>query len=311
MKVFVCCVALGQTCAQGSVVCGPGSLDKDVWLASARAAVDRGDFQGAEAELRRIVSADGNPVEAEYLLGYVLLRLNRPKDSLEMYTRAATLQTPKAEDLEHVADDYVLLNDFDDADRWMLRAVRMNDKDANLWYGLGRIRFSLQRFQDAKACFEKALALKPDSVAGQVRIEDNLGLAYEGLNHREDAIAAYKRALALQKNAGHPSEQPMLNLAILYVEDSRFEDALPLLRRAEEIAPTSPRIHEQLGQLYLKTNRLEDSRTELERSVELAPDRGPYHYLLGRVLQRLGQADRAKAEMDRSAELNSTHVSPD
>jgi tetratricopeptide (TPR) repeat protein len=271
--------------------------------------VEREDFKRAEAELRQILSADGKPVEAEYLLGYVLLRLNRPKDSLEAYTRAARLRTPRAEDLEHVADDYVLLNDFDDADRWMLRAVRMNDKDANLWYGLGRIRYSLQRFQDALGCFQKALALKPDSVGGQVKAEDNLGLAYEGLNQREHAVAAYKRALALQTDVAHPSEQPMLNLAILYVEDANFDEALPLLSRAKEIAPADPRIHEQLGQLYLKTGRLEDARAELERSVGLAPERGSYHYLLGRVLQRLGQADRAKAEMDRAAELNGTHSS--
>jgi tetratricopeptide (TPR) repeat protein len=283
------------------------SASVDSRLLLARELVAKGDFKGAEPMLRGMISADGNPVEAEYLLGYVLLRLNRPKESLDVYTRAAALRTPEAEDLKRVADDYVLLTDFDDADRWMLRAVRMQSKDADLWYGLGRIRYSLQHFQDAVTCFQKALLLAPTSV----KAEDNLGLAYEGLNRREDAVAAYQRALELQKNSARQSEQPMLNLGIVYVDDGKLDEALPLLTRAAEIAPGDPRIHEQLGQLYLKKDHLHEARAEFERAVGLLPNKAAYHYLLGRVLQRLGQVDEAKAEMERATALNGTHSSPE
>ena len=276
-------------------------------LVTARGLVARGDFKGAEAELRARMAADGRPAEAGFLLGYVLLRQNRPKESLAEYTRAATLRTPAAEDLKNVADDYVLLEDFADADRWMLRAVRMSEKDADLWYGLGRIRYSLQRFQDAVVCFQKALVLAP----GNVKAENNLGLAYEGLNRRDDAVVAYRQALEWQKDAAHPSEQPMLNLAIVYVDEEKLDEALPLLKKAAEIAPGNARIHEQLGQVFLKQSKAEEARVEFEKAVDLAPDRGAYHYLLGRTYHRLGLEDKAKVEMDRAAALNGTHSTPE
>ena len=50
--------------------------------------------------------------QARYLLAYALLRQNKPKDSLK-YTRAA-LQTPTAEQLREVGQDYVLLDDTTD-----------------------------------------------------------------------------------------------------------------------------------------------------------------------------------------------------
>ena len=294
--MFGCGFAIAQEPAGG-----------DARLAVARGLVSKGDFKAAEVELRGMLSAEGKPAEASYLLGYVLLRLNRPKESLEVYTQAAALRTPSAEELKSVADDYVLLGDFTDADKWMLRAVRMSGKDADLWYGLGRIRFSLQRYQDAVSCFEKALELAPRSV----KAEDNLGLAYAGLNRREDAAAAYKQALEWQKDAAHPNEQPMLNLAIAYSEDGKYDEALPLLVQAVAIAPGDPQIHERLGQVYLKKDRLEEARKEFERAVELAPDKGAYHYLLGRVYHRLGLEDRSKDELSRAAALNGTHSTPE
>ena len=271
----------------------------------------KGDFKAAEVELRGMLSADGKPVEAEYLLGYVLLRLNRPKESLEVYTRAAALRTPSAEELKGVADDYVLLSDFPDADKWMLRAVRMNGKDADLWYGLGRIRYSLQRYEDAVSCFRKALELAPRSV----KAEDNLGLAYRGLNRRGDAMAAFKQALEWQKDAARQnqplSEQPILNLAVMYADEGQYDEAVPLLLQAVAIAPGDPRIHEQLGQAYAKKDRLEEARREFERAVELAPDQGAYHYLLGRVYHRLGLEEQSKAELSRAGVLNGTHSTPE
>ncbi len=87
------------------------------------------------------------------MLAYALLRENKPADSLKEYTRAAAMEKPSASMLERVGQDYVLLGDWDDADKWTLRAVQMNPSDADAWYSLGRIRYSEQRFRDALSCY--------------------------------------------------------------------------------------------------------------------------------------------------------------
>jgi tetratricopeptide (TPR) repeat protein len=276
-------------------------------LGSAHHQIDQGDFKGAELTLRQFVGNDPRSADAAYLLALVFLRLNEPKESLAEYTRAAALRTPTAEDLKHVADDYVLLNDYDDADKWMLRAVQMNDKDPEAWYALGRIRYTEQRNADAVACFQRSLKLAPHSV----KAGDNLGLAYEGLNRTADAIRSFREALVWQKDSPHPSEQPMLNLATTLVELGQIDEAITLLTQAVAIAPQEPKIREQLGQAYLQKGQLPEAQRELEIAVKLSPDSAAYHFLLGRAYKRRGLDAESKAEFARASALNGTHSSPD
>jgi len=272
-------------------------------LAAARAQLASGDFRGAAATLRAEVGKEDRSAEAHSLLGYTLLRLNEPKESLAEYTRTAQLRTPSAEELRNVANDYALLDDFNDADRWMNRSLQMNDRDPETWYDLGRIRYTLQRFEEAANCFQKALVLEPKSV----KAADNLALAYEGLNRNAEAIEEYRLALEWQKDSLHPSEQPMLNLATLMIFDGQEKGALPLLQHAVAIAPKNPKIHEQLGHVYLHLEELPAAQREFETAVALSPDHAAYHFLLGQAYRRQGEKEKAKVEFDRAAALDGTH----
>jgi Flp pilus assembly protein TadD len=277
-------------------------------LNEARRLVAVGKFKEAEARLRVYLSQNETSADGRFLLGYVLLRLDKPKESLAEYTHAAQLRKPSAEDLKNVALAYVLLEDYDDAQKWMGRSIEMNDKDPDAWYGLGRILYTKQRFQDAVNCFEKTVVLDPASV----KAEDNLGLAYEGLNRTEDAIKAYRTALALEANSKESSgEQPMLNLSTILIHHGRTDEALPLLIKAASIAPRDPKIREQLGHLYLQQGKLGEAQHEFEETVALSPNSSAFHFLLGQVYRREGLNDRANIEFARAAELNGSHSTKD
>jgi tetratricopeptide (TPR) repeat protein len=306
-----CLTAQGvaQTLADGPGEIRPAAVSPA--LASARQLIASGEFKRAEAALRAYLATDEGSASGRYLLAYTLFRLDKPQDSLAEYTHAAKIQKPSAEDLKNVALDYVLLDDYTDADKWMSLSVQMNDKDPDAWYGLGRIRYTRQHFQDAVDCFTKTLALDPASV----KAEDNLGLAYEGLNRTDDAIKAYQAALALEaatsSSAKPPSEQPMLNLAIVLIHHGRPEEALPLLTRAIAIAPRDPKIREQLGHLYLQQGKLVDAQREFEEAVSLSPESAAMHFLLGQVYRRQGMDEKAREEFARAAVLNGSHSTPE
>jgi Flp pilus assembly protein TadD len=281
-------------------------------LDGAKQLIVAGEFKKAEVFLRSYLGTDERSGPGRFLLAYVLLRLNKPKESLAEYTHAAQIQRPSAEDLKNVALDYALLEDYEDAEKWMKRSVEMNEKDPDAWYGLGRILYTKQRFQDAVDCFQKTLALDPMSV----KAEDNLGLAYEGLNRTEDAIRSYQAALALEQSSKEssekpPSEQPMLNLAIILIHHGRSGEALPLLIKAASIAPLDPKIREQLGHLYLQQGKLDEAQHEFEEAVSLSPDSSALHFLLGQVYRRQGLNGKAKTEFTRAAELNGSHSTQD
>jgi len=277
-------------------------------LAQARKLMSAGDFKQAEASLRAYLIGDPRSGPARYLLAYALLRQNKPKDSLEEYTRAAALQTPSAEELRSVGQDYVLLGDYEDAGKWMTRSVELSPADPEGWYSLGRLRYTEQRFADAADCFQKALREAPESV----KVHNNLGLAYEGLNRTDEAVAAYRKAIALQ-DAGPPdraSEQPLLNLAIVLIHRANAAEALPLLLRAESIAPREPRVQEQLGQLYMQQANFLEAQKHLEIATRIDPDKPNLHFLLGQAYRHLGRTQEAKAEFDTAARLSASSSAP-
>jgi Flp pilus assembly protein TadD len=280
-------------------------------LDDARQKIARRQFKEAETTLWAYLRSDKESSTARSLLAYTLFKLNEPKDSLAQYTLAAQGHTPSAEDLKYVALDYVLLNDFIDADKWISRSIAVNDRDSESWYALGRIRYTRLHLQDAVNCFEKALALDPKSV----NAENNLGLAYQALNRNDDAIAAYRRALALEANdptARKPStEQPMLNLAIMLTLNGKLDEALALLTRAVAISPNDPKIRGQLGHIYLLQKKLSDAQREFEHAIALEPEESSYHFLLARVYRKEGMTEKAKMELQRVAALNGTHSNMD
>ena len=189
----------------------------------------------------------------------------------------------------------------------MRRAVQMNPTDPEGWYGLGRILFTLQRFQDAVDAFQRSLNLLPDNM----KAANNLGLAYEGLNRTDDAIRAYRQALALDAHSPSPNEQPLLNLGIVLIHQGNLPEAESLLTRAAAIAPRDPRIHQQLGQLYLNTRQLPKAQQELETAIQLDPEKPALHFLLGRVLHQEGNEPRATGEFAKAARLSGTRSTQD
>lgn len=302
----VACAALVSAAAQIGTL-RPSPSPQANSLAAVQQLVHDGEFAEADAMLRPLVAADPKAAEPRYLLAYVLLREDKPADSLKEYTSAAALRTPTAVELRNVALDYVVLKDLSDADRWMSRSLAMDPKDAETWYAMGRLRYTQGRYGDALTCFEKTVALNPRSVKG----ENNLGLAYEALNRNNDAVRAYRAAIAWQKSDPAPSEQPLLNLAILLQHRNQLQEAQALLEEAAKIAPKDPRIHENLGQVYLHTDRAADAVKEFATAVQLAPGNPRYHYLLGQAYRRTGKNEQAKQEFALSAALNGAHSTPD
>lgn len=269
--------------------------------------MDAGEFKQAASALDSLLARNPNSATAHALLAYCLLRLDDPKRSLAEYTRSAALARPSSTDLQNVAKDYALLDDLPDADHWMSLAVKMDRKDPEAWYGLGRIRFTQQRFQDAVDCFQRALALDPTSV----KAENNLGLSYEGLNRLDDAITAYRNAIQWQQGTPHPSEQPLLNLGIVLLHQGRLPQAEQLLTQAAQIAPKDPNICEQLGHLYLQTHQFPQAQAQFEQAIALNPKNPSLHFLLGRVYRAEGEDQKAKAEFARSEALSGYRSTPD
>lgn len=278
----------------------------DALFMEGKALANSGDLAGADRVLNAYLQRNARSAPALYLLGYVLQREDKPRQSLAIFTRAAAIRTPLPNDLRIVALDYVLINDYPDAIHWLTLAVQQDPHNAEAWYDLGRSQMSQGNFVAAQHAFERVLALDPHDV----RALNNMGLSYEAQNRLPDALHAYAQAISAQQGSAHPSEQPLLNYGNLLISQNRSAEAVTALEQAIKIAPKDAKCHEALGRAYLQVERLPDARQQLEQAVALDPANPRLHYQLGRLYHRLGFAEKSKAELGLSQKLYGTHSTP-
>ena len=273
-------------------------------LAEARSLLAAGKLAESETEVRGYLIASPSSAEAHYLLGYILFREHKPKESLAEFTDGAKYRHPHPDELKIVASDYVLLGDFGDADKWFAEVVAADPNDADAWYLLGRAKFTETNFPMAISSFEHAVALRPK----YVEAENNLGLAWQESNNSDKAELAFLNAIEWQGDAPVDA-QPFLNLGALLVEQNDLDKAFFYLTKAVEMAPDNPSIHEKLSKAYAARQNLPKAQSELERAVALAPDTSSLHFKLGQIYRKEGLSERANAEFDICTKLSGTHSS--
>jgi tetratricopeptide (TPR) repeat protein len=276
---------------------------QDALLIRGKALIHLERYRDAEESLQQYIGAHADAADAKFLLGYVLFRENQPAQSLAIYTAAASLQRPVPDDFKIVGLDYVLLNDYPDAIKWLERSVQEDPKDAEAVYYLGRAYYSQNWFEKAIAAFQKAIALNPLFA----KAENNLGLALAAQNKLDLAEHAYRRAIQMGEEGGRRSEQPYINLGELLIDHNRIPEALDLLNAARQIDPKADRLEQLRGRALLGENRLAEAEEAFRAAIALKPDSGVLHYQLGRVLKRLGRDEEAKQEFARSKALLGTH----
>jgi tetratricopeptide (TPR) repeat protein len=256
-----------------------------------------------EAQLRSSLLQNPQSADTLYELALVSRQQNKARESLETYTRAAQLQKPNAEQLRSVALDYVLLNDDDDALRWLRVAVGMEPNNKDVLYSLGRCLYTKNLFPEAEKVYLRLLALDP----ANLKAEENLGLTYDAQNDPQNAEKALRTAAQWAKERGLQDPWPYLDLGIVLLEEARSTDAQPFLEKAVEFDLKSAWAHEKLGMAMVANGDSAHGVRELEIAVGLAPGDPKTHFELGRAYRAAGQQDKARTEFERSKSLYGEH----
>lgn len=275
----------------------PGATDALLYEGKSLANLER--YKEADAALQEYAAGHPDSADALYMLGFVLNREDKPAESLRTYTKAARLAMPKSDDLKIVATDYVLLNDYPDAIKWMRQAIEFNPKNEPAWYGLGRCYYTQSSFNDAEQAFRQALKLDPTDL----RAQTNLALTLEMLNEPAKADKEYRSAIALANADPRTDQWPYLDYASFLLDQGKAAEAVPLLEKAVTIAPQCADCHGKLGRALEATGRRDAAVTELEKAVALDPKNAHLHYALGHAYQAAGMAGKAKKELAVAAEM--------
>jgi len=282
----------------------PGTTDSSLY--QARALIHLQEFIRAEMVLRGYIRGHRDSSDALYLLGFVLHRRNRPAESLEIYTHAAAITAPTSDDLKVVGLNYVLLDDYTDAIKWLNKSVELQPANKDAWYYLGRAYYSKAQLPEARTAFEKVLELHPQDTKAQT----NIGLILETSGRTDAAMEAYRTAIAWQEKGAEPSEQPYVNLGNLLLEQGHAQEGIAALEKAVAMAPRNAFCHLKLGMAYRQLGRLDDSEEQLTQATTLEPENATAHYQLGRVYKDKHFLDKAQVEFERTEELQKRASQP-
>jgi len=242
----------------------PGT--SDALLFRGKSLIDMGRFTEAGTALQSYCSQHPESDDGLYLLAYVRFRENKPVESLQLFTQAARLKPPTADDFKIIGLDYALLDDNQSAAKYLQRAVSIQPNSIEARYYLGRALYLQNKFDQCISVFEEVLKQDPTLVKAQ----DNLALAREGKNQPEMAIAAYRKAIDMDRQSAKRSEQPYLNLATLLIKSGQPREAIPLLKEAQHIRPDSAKVRYELGNAYLGLGQLKDANKMRPEQVSFA-----------------------------------------
>jgi len=236
-------------------------------IAQAEDAIQKNDFTGAEALLKKAIDKDPKNYQAWFDLGFVLNRLGRVEDSIHAYRQSVAA---KPEVFETNLNLGLMLVRFNspEAERYLRAATGLKPTDhveegqARAWLALAHLLENTKP-EDALAAYRKASELTPKDPEPHL----SAGLLQERQKEFSAAEAEYKQVLAVDPH----STEAAIGLTNLYMKSGRLGEAEPLLRGLATERPDDAGIHLQLGRVLAAQSKKDDAITEIQTALKLAP----------------------------------------
>jgi len=228
-------------------------------------------------------------------LGDALRAIGRVNEAVDAYRRAMQLE-PQVSD--HVGKMAIMLQAekrFDEALELYHRAVTINPQDRIACNNAGSIHLERREFEQARDWFRRALQIHPEFVEAW----SNLGTTLRELKQWPEAEHAFKSALQLQPNFAEAHKQ----LGVFYGQQGQPAEAAQSLEQAVRLVPGDHESRNLLGVAYNTLDRLSEAAEQLEEAIRLKPDFVDAYANLGLSYGALGQTQSSRAAFDRALAL--------
>ncbi len=129
---------------------------------------------------------------------------------------------------------------------------------------MGKIHLQVQRWDRARACFQKAVSLAPSSADGW----NSLGAVEIGTANLNAAQRNFEHAIEVRRDY----TPAINNLASLYAGKGKLGDAIAALRYGIQVAPDEESVYLNLADLYIRLDSRDTARTVIESLLTRRPD---------------------------------------
>lgn len=125
---------------------------------------------------------------------------------------------------------------------------------------VGSCDMEMDRYQEALASFDKALALRPDYAAAL----NNSGICYRSLGEPAKARESYRKAIAADPK--YPNAYSSLGTLLLL--EGEFQESIDHFERALKLDNSLAITHGNLALAYAKVGRFTEADASLKASIE-------------------------------------------
>jgi tetratricopeptide (TPR) repeat protein len=179
-------------------------------------------------------------------------------------------------------------------------AVKTKPAYAPAWNNLGAAKLRLSRFDDARAAYQKALALQSGMVGARLGLAE---IAFRSGN-AADAEKGIQAVLAEE-----PENTEARNLlANAHLSRNEWQQAAAVLREVVKFASKDARAYCNLAKALHLGGDLAEAEHAYRQALEVDEECADAYYGLGCELRALGRADDADTAFANALKLNPGHV---
>ncbi|MEL6452212.1 MAG: tetratricopeptide repeat protein [Pseudomonadota bacterium] len=162
---------------------------------------------------------------------------------------------------------------------------------------LGDVFRQQDRFEDAAAAYDRAIALTPEGERGAWFLHYARAISFERMKEWPRAEADFRRALEL--NPGQPQVLNYLGYSLVE-KQIQLDEALEMIEEAAAASPGSGYIIDSLGWVLYRLGRYDEAVGHMERAVELMPVDPVVNDHLGDVYWAVGREREARFQWMRA-----------
>ncbi len=271
--------------------------DPDQLMKLAIEAQQRGDFQNAIADYRKLLELRPDTVEAKVNLGAALVHVGQYDEGIAMYKSALPSVSQKDQVLLNIALAYYKKGDFQNAQTQLttLHEARPNDVRTAILLGDADVR--LQKFADAVALLEPLETAHRDNID----LAYVLGSALIGAGRRRDGVARVEKVA----EATHSPDAYLLAGATL-LQINEYEAARRDLEAAVRGNPGLPGVYTLAGTARDKVGDVQGAEAAFREALKINPEDFEANVYLGAILVKRRALDEAKGYLEHALRLNPT-----
>lgn len=253
------------------------------------------NFAAAVGAFSNILHADSENFQARLGLAIALIGVDKLPEASREIAKLLARSPNDTKLLDMAAQTFWQQKRFAETEKVLKRRLALGDERAELWALYGDALDAQKKTAEAIPAYEKAVALKPDSITLRYALG---ALLWKAIRYDEAEQVFLE---ILRRQPGEP--RASFNLGDIYLTNGDAAKAIPFLETAAKSFPDEFDTHLALGKAYLGANQIEKAIAELEIAVKLNDKIAEGFYHLGLALQRGGRKEEAKKAMSKTQEL--------